>query len=152
MRRRFSVLVFTCVLGVVTLSLCSCRRTAATPAPPALDRDSFIEETGLNIPKDTEFISSTTSVEQDGVFSTLLLRMPKGAESLFPPPMTEFPPGNAARQLFVNQISQKGYSLKNPKDPCRNYQVQSKTRGKGFIGVLPDGDFIFVGCNFRLPK
>jgi len=106
----------------------------------------------LNIPKDTEFISSTTSVEGDGVYSTLLLRMPKGAESLFPPPMTEFPAGSANHKLFANQISQKGYSLKTPKAPSRNYQVQSKTRGKGFIGVLPDGDLLFVECNFRLPK
>jgi hypothetical protein len=135
----------------VALLLSSCQGKKV-PLPPALDRDSFLEETSIDLPKGTEFLSSTTSTDNEGaVYTSLMLKMPKSAESLFSPTAAEVVWSNTSHQLMVNELSRLGVRLKDPKTPMRVRTLNSKTRGTGSVGFLSDGDLIFVECNFRLP-
>ena len=151
MRRFCSTMSLCRILGMMTLLLSSCQGKKV-PLPPALDRDSFLDETSVNLPKETEFLSSTTSTDDEGaIYTTLMLRMPKNAERLFSPTVTEMAWSNANHQLTVNALSRLGIQLKDSKTPLRTRTITSKTRGDGSVGVLSDGDLIFVECNFRLP-
>ncbi len=149
-RRRWSTASLGCAVGAVALLLSSCGKKVALP--PALDRDSFFDETGVKLPKETEFLSSTTSADGDGaIFTSLMLKMPKGGESLFSPTANEVPPSNAVHQLTLNQLSQLGVKRKDPKAPMRLRSLAWKTRGDGSLTFVPDGDLIYVECSFRLP-
>ena len=137
-------------LCCVALLLSSCKKVTL---PPALDRDSFREETSVNLPKETEFLSSTTSTDNEGaIYTTLMLRMPKDAERLFPPTATDLDWTNANHKLTLNALSRLGIQLKDPKAPMRLRQMTSKTRGDGSLCFISDGNLVFVDCNFRLPR
>jgi hypothetical protein len=142
------------VLGALALLLSSCGggKKVEVVLPPALDRNSFREETGVNLPKEAEILSSTTSTDPAGsIYTTLMLKMPKEAEWLFKSPPSEVEWRTTSHQITVNELARLGVRLKDPKAPMRLRLTTSKTRGDGVVTVVPDGDVIFVECSFRVP-
>jgi hypothetical protein len=134
-------------LCCVALLLSSCKKVIL---PPALDRDTFREETSVDLPKETEFLSSTTSTDNEGaIYTSLMLRMPKDAERLFPPTSSEFDWTNPNHKLTLTALSRLSIQLKDPKAPMRYKSITSKTRGDGSLLFVSDGNLVYADCSFR---
>ncbi len=136
------------------LSMCSCNKKA----PPALDRATFVDETSIKLPNDAEMVNSKSFSDSYATGYSIILRMPKSSEGILPGVGTTEDtkyltnPHNSSHQLDLNAFSQAGIVIRDRNAPCKEYQLTTKTRGKGRARVYADGDAIYVLCKFAIPK
>lgn len=155
MRRPFVTSPLSCSLAVLALALTSCK---GTKPPPPLDRASFVEETSIQLPATAEILDSKTSADDQGIHYHVILKMPKSADGVLPgvgrpdDPKDRTNSTALLRQLDMTALSQAGVQLRDPNTPCRTYQVKTKSKGGGDARAYPDGETLYVLCDFGTTK